>query len=148
MIDYYLRCKASNRARLLALGERLGAITVLRTPRPDDLPGEVEVVQATGGGCFLEIGAIPDERTGDLVESALYPGVMVRVGVKPRSEDGEPLWHANLRTPINLRQRAMEMAAADPTIAAELAQLRRYFVTRPGQPDAAAAPQSPARVFA
>lgn len=140
MNTYYLRCTEDLRDRVIALGVRLGVIQLVNAEpvplqREGEAPPAVPYIKALGGA-WDEIGYIYDDREGT-------PNFR-----KPREQGGKPLWHANLRTPINLRQRAMEMAAADPTIAAELAQLRRYFVTRPGQPDAAAAPQSPARVFA
>lgn len=160
MNTYYLRCTEDLRGRLIELGVQLGAIAVVTDPdvRPAQaaprgrsagpVPAPTTRIQALHGGAWDEIGTILDDSTGTDVPDPLRPGQTTRINKQPRQEGGKRLWHANLRTPINLRARALEMAKSDPSIAAELAQLRRYFVTRPDKLDAAAAPQSPARVFA
>lgn len=101
-----------------------------------------EHIGATNGGCYDLIGTI-HKPTGETVETEFGPQpVMV-----PRCDaDGNPYVHANLITPVNLREAAEFLAEAWPEMAMEMADLSKYFVT-----DAdgnAVAPAQPHRVFA
>ena len=101
-----------------------------------------ETVVATNGGCYDLIGTT-HKPTGEIVETEFGPQpVMV-----PRCDpDGNPYVHANLITPVNLREAAEALAAARPEIAAGLADLSKYFVT--AADGNAVAPTQPHRVFA
>lgn len=127
---YYLRCIAADYDNMIQLGVLLGALQVTDG-----------IVTATNGGCYDLVGTI-HKPTGETVETEFgSQPVMV-----PRCDpDGNPYVHANLITPVNLREAAEALAAARPEIAAGLADLSKYFVT-----DAdgnAVAPAQPHRVF-
>lgn len=130
MQTYYLRTIPADYEQMIALGVTLDAIQI-----------NDEVISAPGG-CWDYIGPIYVP-TGETIQTEFGPQpVMV-----PRCDpDGNPYVHANLITPVNLREAAEALAAARPEIAAGLADLSKYFVT-----DAdgnAVAPAQPHRVFA
>ena len=117
MNDYYLRCIETDVPTLLALGVLLGALSITDG-----------VVSAPGGAIDI-IGHKPDYLTGEtLCDSS-----------------GVPYWHANLRTPLNLRSVAEEIATAHPEVAAGLSDLGRFFVVDVG--GVVVPPQFPQRVF-
>ncbi len=135
MRTYYLRCRVTDRDRLLQLGVALGAIAIApATGRP----------YALLGGEYYEIGELPDRQTGTLQPGP--NGEQVYANRQPRREGGQVLYHANLRTPMDLRQRAQELAAGNPEIAAALGNLRRYFVAN-GANTQAITPTEPQTIF-
>ena len=134
--DYYVRALPADWPALIALGERLGVLSVYT-----DETG-AETVSAKGPGCWDFIGVLyrPTGNTittdeGDTPEMAPVTDAA-----------GVPYWHANLRTVVDLGARARELAPSDPAIAAAMAQLTRFFLLdadgNPRQPSA------PARMFA
>jgi hypothetical protein len=119
MNDYYLRCIETDVPTLIALGTLLGA---LETLTDDD---GVSRVVAPGGALDI-IGAVMswDSGTMETIE-----GRSVRVGQTPSCDsNGVPYWHANLRTPVDLRGVAEKIAAENPGVAAGLADLSKFFV--------------------
>lgn len=122
MNDYYLRCIITDKPNLIALGVILGALQVDR----DDSGSSVI---SAPGGCLDQIGTRANYLTGETL----------------CDENGVPYWHANLRSPINLRDAAMVLAATHPEIAGGLADLGRFFVV--DEAGAAVAPAFPQRVF-
>lgn len=130
MNTYYLRCVDSDLPRLLALGHALGALQTFE-----------DVVSATGGGCWDVLGTLPDPataQTGGFEMPVVYADIL-------RDAEGAPYFHANLRTPINLRDAAEALAATNPAIAGALASIPRFFVS--DDLGAATSPANPARVF-
>lgn len=128
--NYFLRSAHADRPQLLALGVLLG---VLREHKGRHY--------ATAGD-FVELGPVcrPTGETVlvDDIETALTEPVL--------DDNGQPYWHANLRTTINLRERAEAMAASHPELASALSQLGKYFVAdESGQPRA---PNHPALEWA
>lgn len=100
-------------------------------------------VYATNGGCWHYVGVI-NVPNGNMLkdENGMeYPDTSPLV-----DRDGNVYIHANLITPINLREASAAVAKDNPDIAEGLADLSRYFVT-----DAdgnAVAPANPHTVFA
>ena len=122
---YYLRCIESDIATLLALGKTLGALADFTDPDT-----HVVRVVAAQGGCLDVIGRINDQATG-----------------LPKADAGGAIyWHANLLTPLDLRDVADAMSASNPAIAAGLADLTRFFIVDP-QTWHATAPAQPVRVW-
>lgn len=78
--DYALRCTQQDKPQLIALGVALGVLQI------DSETGEVS---GTQGSAWGEIGTIYDA-AGNPVLAA----------------DGEPYWHANLRTETSLTEAA------------------------------------------
>lgn len=127
--NYFLRCIESDKAELLALGVLLQVLQ------------ESEGRHCATAGDFVEIGYVY-RPTG---ETVLVDGIETAVTEPVRDENGNLYWHANLRTTINLRERAGAMAVSNPELAAALSQLGKYFVTDElGQPRA---PNNPAVVW-
>jgi hypothetical protein len=122
MNDYYLRCVESDVSTLIALGVILHALVVTH-----DDAGQ-QVITAPGGALSV-IGQLPDLVTGEPL----------------RDPAGAVYWHANLRTPVDLRATAEALAAARPEIAAGLATIGRYFVVDAA--GAAVPPASPRQVW-
>lgn len=118
MIDYYIRCKRSKRDVLLALAVELGVL--VSTPQ-GHLP-------ASNNEAWYEIGELMEN---DQVVC---------------SPDGEPYWHANLRTTYDLWERANSVYEARPTpeLAYGLSHIGEFYVSAEGR---AASPASPAVVF-
>lgn len=127
MNEYFLRCRESQRPRLLALGVQLGVL----------IRDEQGQHHAPPGAAWVEVGRIC-EVVGGTPES---PVVACKA-----APDGELYWHANLMTPINLRQRAQALAAGNGDIAAALADVDSYFVTDPATGEAVR-PAAPAVRF-
>jgi hypothetical protein len=127
MSDYFIRTSQTDYPTLIALGKMLGAI--------EEVDGQIV---ATEGGAWDYIGPI------------LRPtGVMLEGGpeMKPvMAPDGQPFVHVNIRTPISLRARAVELAVNNPALAAGLASLPKYFIV--DQNGNATLPADPVRVWA
>lgn len=134
---YYIRCHPSDWAELLALGEKLGAVSVTKSES-----GETTVT-ATQGGAWDYIGEI-HQPTGDTTTDA--EGITVPVMAPIAAPDGTPYLHANLITPLALGELAISLRGTDQTIAQVLEQLSKFFLL-----DAegnARLPTQPHRVFA
>lgn len=131
--NYFLRCLESDKAKLLALGVMLGVI--------QEQDGNY---YATAGDFFPVNGDGKVYRpTG---ETVLADGIETALTEPVRDNNGNLYWHANLRTTINLRERAEAMAVSNPELAEALSQLGKYFVTdEEGKPRA---PNQPACVWA
>lgn len=130
---YYIRALPSDWTTLLALGQKLGAITV----------DEEGTVQATQGGAWDYIGEI-HKPTGAMLtnsEGFEYPEMAPVVDA-----NGAAYWHANLITQLALGAVAGELAAQDPAVAAGLENLGRFFLLDANGD--ATAPNQPHRVFA
>jgi hypothetical protein len=128
--NYFLRCLESDKAALLALGVLLSVLQ------------ESEGRHYAVAGDFVEIGYVY-RPTG---ETVVVDGIETPVTEPVRDENGNLYLHANLRTTINLRERAEAMAVSNPELAEALASLDKYFVTDElGQPKA---PTNPAMVWA
>lgn len=123
MNTYFLRCRESRLQTLIERGIRLGAIEM-----------EGATVTATFGGSWDYIGI---KQTID--ENGNVFG-------EPLGGIDDPYVHINLRTPVNLRDKAIELAqAGDADIASGLAEIANYFIT-----DAegnAGTPEFPIRIF-
>lgn len=146
MNTYFIRCIKSDFPRLLALGQKLGAITLtysefVQSTEENGLTVETPTgtpqVTATGGGAWDFIGEIPQ---ADLVDSQGEPVY------KPICDaDGNPYIHVNLVTTLSLGELAANMAGTDEEVAAGLQDLGCFFLL-----DAdgnARAPSAPYRVF-
>jgi hypothetical protein len=128
--DYYLRCLESDKAKLLALGVTMGVLV------------ESEGKHYATAGDFIEIGYV-HRPTG---ETVVVDGIETALTEPVRDEHGNLYFHWNLRTTIDLRERAESMAASHPELAEALAELSKYFVTdENSQPKA---PTNPAVVWA
>lgn len=132
MIDYHLRCTQQDVPNLLALAVQLGVL------RYDEETSQHYAVDP--GACWDVIGTV-HRPTGNTIETPEGPIPEMLPVLAP---DGEPYWHANLRLPYSLMDRAQEVGG--PDIALALTQLPRWFVADiNGNP---IAPSYPARVFA
>lgn len=131
MNTYFLRCVDTDLPTLIELGTTLGALQTVDG-----------VTSATLGGAWDVIGPIEKwDQPGTPVKG---PGNKVYI-------------HANLRTPIDLRARANELAAGgNGQIVAALGQLNRFFSKvrkkpdqngNPTNEDEAAPPDFTKRVF-
>jgi hypothetical protein len=116
--DYYVRALPSDWPTLIALGEKLGVLSVYT-----DETG-AETVSAKGPGCWDFIGVLykPTGKTLKTPEGPVPEMAPVADG------SGTPFWHANLRTTVSLGQVAREMAQTDPKVAAALSSLDRFFL--------------------
>lgn len=130
---YYLRCVPADYDEMIALGVSLGVIKL----HAED--GETSIYAPDGAWDF--IGEI-QEPTGAVVttEEGDIP-VMAPI----TDEHGTPYLHANLRTKIDLYQRAQELAAEHPEIAAGLQDMGRFFLL--DENGRAKAPGQPHRIF-
>lgn len=129
MPDYHICCKADDYETMIALGVTLGVIVV-------DPGGNI----SAPGGAWDPIGTIYNP-TGNMIDTPIGP----MPEMTPKIDDtGEPYFHANLRTPTDLKLKSEELAANNPEIADALANRARWLVTADGQ---AAAPVHPDRVW-
>lgn len=123
MNTYYLRCRQSRYATLIARGIRMGAIV--------QLDGQIS---AAGNGCWDYIGV----KYPAMEEGEPLP--------EPVGGAADPWIHVNFRTEHDLRVLATAAAqAGDTDIAQGLEEIASYFIT-----DAdgnACAPAFPLRVF-
>jgi len=120
MTDYALRCTQQDKPQLIHLGMALGVLQIVQERDPET--NQLVNLQVTGaqGSAWDEIGPIYEN---DL--PILAP-------------DGEPYWHANLRTEVNLAEAAAAAGIPDDG-------LSRWFVVGPdGRP---VLPTTPARVW-
>lgn len=117
MNDYFLRCKETDLAELAYLAESLGVV--------HSVDG---VLMGKGMTTWDYVGYKTNEQ-GEIVK-----------------QDGVPLVHINVRTPINVREKAEELAVSNPSIAQALSEIPRFFIT--DTEGNATAPEFPMRVFA
>lgn len=131
--DYFLRTTQALYSTMLALGERLGAIKLTYEEYEDVLDEAGLVIGRTPvgepmvsavDGQWSYIGEIREptgetETVGDFVVPVTAPLV---------DPEGATYIHVNLRTKINLRERAEQLAQSDAEIAAALAQLGQFFL--------------------
>ena len=125
MKDYFIRCAQSDKPELYRLAEALGQVTY----NPE--------TQTYSGPGWVDIGQIYRE-TGETVTDAetVQPIALTAPVTAP---DGQPYYHANLRTSDDLR--ALAESRGIP-----VADLGRFFVVdEEGNPTA---PKQPAVVFA
>ena len=116
--DYYVRALPSDWPTLIALGEKLGVLSVYT-----DETG-AETVSAKGPGCWDFIGVLY-KPTGKVIKTKEGP---VDEMAPVADGSGTPFWHANLRTTVSLGQVAREMAQTDAEVAAALSSLDRFFL--------------------
>lgn len=146
MNTYFIRCIKSDYPRLLALGQKLGAITLTYSEFVQstdengitvETPTGEPLVTATEGGAWDYIGEIPQAGVVDAQGEPVF---------KPVADaDGKPYLHVNLVTPLSLGELAASMTGTDEEVAAGLQDLGRFFLL-----DAdgnARAPNSPFRIF-
>lgn len=130
MNDYYIRCRAAEVAQLYALALALGVLSQAKD-------GSCSIA-APHVGAWDEVGPI-NRSTGDV-------DAQCHAITAPLLDDGgAPYWHANLRINASLADIAQAKAAENPSIAAGLANLARWFVV--GADGKATAPKQPERVW-
>ncbi len=112
MTDYALRCTQQDRPQLIAFGIALGVLQ--QDP-------ETGFISGTNGGAWDEIGPVYDDAGNPVLDS-----------------EGQPYWHANLRTEVSLATRSAELQI-DP------GNLAQWFVT--DQMGVPVLPSTPARVW-
>jgi len=112
-IDYYIRTTAAHWDEVISFGVLLG---VIQEVERDD--GSTVVVEK-GPGCWHYIGQI-SIRVGGTDEEPEFDAL--------KNSEGEELLHANLRTTINLRERAMELAGENPELSEAMGRLGDYFL--------------------
>jgi hypothetical protein len=132
-LDYYLRSLPQHWPTLIALGVKLGALSVYEAE-----DGESVVSTATPG-CWDFIGVL-HKPTGNLLPASFEGGEALPEMVPVTDEDGVAYWHANLRTTLDLGEVAREMAQTDPEIADAMRTLDLFFLL-----DAEGRPRAPAR---
>ena len=133
---YYIRCHPNDWAELIALGNKLGAVTEVETEEGNT------IIVATQGGAWDYIGEI-HEPTG---ETVIQEGIEVPVTAPICAADGTPLLHANLITPIALGELTLSLMGSDEELAAAWAQLNKFFLL--DEKGEARLPTKPWRVFA
>ena len=129
--EYALRCLETDYLQLIQLGKVLGVI--------EEIDG---LITTKGAGCWDYIGYKFIRESGEDVE---VNGEIVRINQEVSSFEGTPYVHINLRTEVNIRERAEALALENPAIAGALSQIPRFFIT-----DAegnATLPNEPIRVF-
>lgn len=134
MNTYFLRCKQADVQTLIALGITLGAL--VQHPGEN---GQPATITATHGGHWDVIGPIY-RPTGELDDEGMP------LTAPMLDDDGNPWWHANLTTPVDLGAVAAAMATEHPEIAEGLADLSRFFVV--DEENRPKAPAQPYRVLA
>ena len=111
-IDYYIRTTEDHWDEVISFGELLGAIR--QVERED---GSTVIIEK-GPGCWHYIGPI-SVRVGGTDEEPEFDTL--------KNSEGEELLHANLRTTINIRERAMELVETNPDLAEAMSRLGDYF---------------------
>lgn len=111
-IDYYIRTTADHWDEVISFGELLGAIR--QVERED---GSTVIIEK-GPGCWHYIGPI-SIRVGGTDEEPEFDTI--------KNSEGDVLLHANLRTTINIRERAMELVETNPDLAEAMSRLGDYF---------------------
>ena len=124
--DYYCRTVETLWPTMLAIGVKLGVITLryesYEYPEEGEpIPVGNPIVIPTNGGAWDFIGVI-QEPTGAL------DGEGNPVMAPITDADSVPYWHGNLRTTTNLAQVAAVLAETDPEIAAVLGSLGDFFL--------------------
>lgn len=136
LTKYAIRTTQDLWPTLLTLGERLGVLKLTYS----------EFLETDG-----EMGAIIKTPIGEPSVQAIdgiwdYIGVIRRptgatetigdftvpVMASIRTPEGADYIHVNLYSPVNLRERAMELAPSDPEIAAALTSLGSFFLVDAG----------------
>lgn len=128
MYDYALRCTEADYPTLLALAQALGVIIVVDGEVQPS--GDSETFWDYIG--YKYVGDTPGEGEPD-TRTIVADG------------EGSKYVHVNVRTRVNVRERAEQLALENPAIAGALSQIPRFFIT-----DAegnATWPQFPLRVF-
>jgi hypothetical protein len=124
MNTYALRCRTSDYETMLQLGTALGALEVV--------DGVVFAPSGAWDYIGTKLSGEPPEEgqqdTRELVGGALDPYI-----------------HVNLRTPVDLRERAQELAGSNPEIGVALLNISRFFVV--DSEGNAVFPEVPMRVF-
>lgn len=133
MYTYALRTKQSNWNTLIALGKTLGVI--------QEVDGQIV---ATYPWAWVYIGTIADPLTWEDYTNS--DGETVKINQTPLGVDWEPYIHANLRTTINIRERAEQLATENPLIAWALSRIPEFFIT--DEFGNATLPKNPVNVFA
>ena len=137
--DYYIRALPKDWPTLIALGEKLGVLTVHKTE-----DGE-SVVSATTPGSWDFIGVLY-KPTGMLLPASDESGDAVPEMTEVTDEKGTAYWHANLRTTVHLGEVARQMAKTDKAVAKAMKSLSKFFLLDDeGNPRA---PAQPARGYA
>lgn len=131
MYDYFIRCTQVDYEAMIALGVKLGALVVSE---------DGNIVAPDGG--WDAIGTIykPTGNTIDTLDGQIPEMAPVL------DPDGNPYFHANLRTPIHLGRKVKELAITDSAIAMALADQSKWFVT--SEDGQVVAPKNPTRVWA
>lgn len=117
MNTYFIRCIQADYSRLLALGEKLGAITLtysefvqstdengVITSTPTGTPQ----VTATGGGAWDYIGEIPQAGLVDSQGESIYKSIA--------DAKGNPYIHVNLVTTLDLGKAAAALSDVDEEV--------------------------------
>ena len=107
-IDYYIRTTATHWGEVIAFGKLLGVIQET----------EEGAIIEKGPGCWHYIGPI-SIRVGGTDEEPEFDTI--------KNSEGDVLLHANLRTTINIRERAMELVETNPDLAEAMSRLGDYF---------------------
>ncbi len=129
MNDYYVRTTQALWPTMLQLGVLLGVIELHYSEFDEEgSPAGEPTVIATEGGAWDYIGEI-------LVDE-----------VPVADAEGSPYLHGNLRTPINLRERAEAMATENPALAEAMGSLGQFFLL--DENGSARLPRNPHRVWA
>jgi hypothetical protein len=129
--DYHIRALPADWPKLIALGVKLGALTVSE-----------DVVSTATPGCWDFIGVL-HKPTGNVITT---PEGDTPEMAPVTDDKGTAYWHANLRTTVHLGAVAREMAQTDRDIAKAMKSLDRFFLLdEDGNPRA---PKQPARGYA
>ena len=112
-IDYYIRTTVAHWDEVISFGVLLGVIQEVE--RED---GSAVIVEK-GPGCWHYIGPI-SIRVGGTDEEPEFDTL--------KNLEGEEFIHANLRTTINIRERAMELVAENPDLSEAMSRLWDYFL--------------------
>ena len=131
--DYYCRTVETLWPTMLAIGVKLGVITLryesYEYPEEGEpIPVGDPIVIPTKGGAWDFIGIIQETGTF-LIHSSEDFDTFETVDLGPITDlDGAPYWHGNLRTTTNLAQVATVLSETDPEIAAVLGSLGDFFL--------------------
>ncbi|MDP2128182.1 MAG: hypothetical protein Q8K97_12480 [Pseudohongiella sp.] len=133
MNDYYIRTTLELWPTMLQFGVQLGVITLTYTEFEESInedgfpiktPIGDPIVSATHGGSWDYIGEIQlptgeQETVGEFTVPVVSP---------IKDSEGNAYLHGNLRTPINLRERAEEIAVENPSLAEAMSNLGQFFL--------------------
>lgn len=126
MSDCFLKATIDNWPEVIELGILLGLLY-----EEKDINGEPTGRHYSIPDGYVFIGPIY-EPTGQMINDP-------ELGLIPETApitnpQGDVYWHANLRTEINIRQRAEFLQGGHPELAQALGRLNRYFVTTGNNP--------------